>query len=158
MKTDKRNDIISGLMLLAFGVGVTLFAIAEYRVGTLLRAGPGLFPAIIGVVMALLGAAISVGGILRSNSIQGTNGASAEATVEMRALLAILGSIGIFALLVDNFGILPAILAQVLVAAFAQERIRLLHTIILAPILAVMAILIFKVLLGVPFDILKLPG
>ena len=145
------------MALLILGLVIAVVAISDYRLGTLLRAGPGMFPAIIGVILSLLGGAIAVKGTLQREDSTARDDPPTE-TLELRALIVILASIGIFGLLVDNFGLLPAILAQILVAAFAEKKVRLGHTLILAPILAIVAILIFQVLLGVPFDIIKLPG
>ncbi|MFX0547326.1 tripartite tricarboxylate transporter TctB family protein [Roseovarius sp. S1116L3] len=156
MTSQSSRDIFSGLALLLFGIVVAVVAVSDYRLGTLLRAGPGMFPAIVGVVMALLGGAIAISGVVRRGR-SGTDDDAPPETVEVRALIVILASIGIFGLLVDNFGLLPAILAQIFVAAFAEKKVRLGHTLILAPILAATAILIFQVLLGVPFDILNWP-
>jgi hypothetical protein len=157
MNSQSSRDVFSGLALLIFGIVVAFVAASDYRLGTLLRAGPGMFPAIVGVIMALLGGAIAVTGVLKRSGYAAEDAAPPE-TVEMRALIVILASIGIFGLLVDNFGLLPAILAQIFVAAFAEKKVRLGHTLILAPILAAMAIVIFQVLLGVPFDIIRWPS
>src|SRR6185312_2879421 len=57
----QRRELISGLLVLLIGVAAT-FESLQYPLGTLANIGPGMFPAGIGVLLALVGAAITVSG------------------------------------------------------------------------------------------------
>ncbi|MEQ9362058.1 MAG: tripartite tricarboxylate transporter TctB family protein, partial [Rhodospirillales bacterium] len=48
-------DIAGGVLLILFGAAVTYTSVTHYPMGTPSRMGPGMFPAGLGVVLALLG-------------------------------------------------------------------------------------------------------
>ena len=58
MKVKSQRDFASGLLFSAFGVAFAWGA-TTYSVGTGARMGPGYFPLIVGVLIALLGAVIT---------------------------------------------------------------------------------------------------
>ena len=54
-----RRSVLSGLTFLAIGSAFALGALS-YAVGNAARMGPGLFPLLLGVILALLGLAILI--------------------------------------------------------------------------------------------------
>ncbi len=62
MQLRNKQDFWSGIMFVALGVGFALGA-TNYSMGTAARMGPGYFPFWLGVLMALLGAAVALSAI-----------------------------------------------------------------------------------------------
>jgi hypothetical protein len=74
-----------------------------------------------------------------------------------RACLSVSASVLLFALLIENAGLLPAILATVLVAAHATGAPRLRDTVVLALGIAAGVALLFLGLLGQPVPLIAWP-
>lgn len=142
-------DIISGGALTVFGIIVGLHALTHYNIGTLQRMGPGMFPLAMGGVITLLGAALGLSAMLR----EGTP----IPTVNWRALGAILSSVLSFSLLVVPFGLVPAVLALVMLAGLSESPYRPIRSLILAAVLCAIAVGIFKIGLGMNFAVIAWP-
>jgi hypothetical protein len=127
-----------------FGVGAWIahHALTSYTFGTLSRIGPGLFPTALGFAMAFLGLVIAIPAAFRSG---------APVSFPFRPMLAVLGSIVVFALLVDTFGLVPAVIALVVGAILADDQHGWKSGILLTAFAAIAVWLIFGVLLGVSF-------
>lgn len=69
----KNKDFLAGLMFIAVGV---IFAVGayQYQMGTAARMGPGYFPRILGVMMALLGVLIAGVGLKNQAKWAATEG------------------------------------------------------------------------------------
>lgn len=59
------RDLIGGALMFATGAGYAVYAVATYRLGSLSMMGPGLFPAILGTILAGLGVCIAVPAFFR---------------------------------------------------------------------------------------------
>lgn len=135
------TDLIGGTLLLAFGIWFTWHAQEAYALGSLRRMGPGFFPVVLGVLVAGFGLALLIPALFRRG----------EAPVPaVRPLLTILAAGLAFALLVEPFGMVPATVALVAIAALAERDFRPLRTAILAVALAAMAVTVFSEGLGIP--------
>ncbi|MEG0201441.1 MAG: tripartite tricarboxylate transporter TctB family protein, partial [Comamonas sp.] len=64
MNIKSQKDFFSGLMFLVVGLAFAIGA-SNYTIGSGARMGPGYFPLILGVLMAILGAAICVSGLTK---------------------------------------------------------------------------------------------
>src|SRR3546814_4924800 len=51
--------LLSGILFIAFGLGTTVVA-SHYKIGDAMRVGPGTFPIILGIIVALIGLAVMV--------------------------------------------------------------------------------------------------
>jgi len=60
MKIKSPKDFWSGVMFIVLGLFFMLWALIHYQMGSAVRMGPGYFPAVLGGLLALLGAAILV--------------------------------------------------------------------------------------------------
>ena len=58
MKIKSQKDFLSGLMFLVVG-GVFAWGATHYSIGTGARMGPGYFPMMLGIILAILGVAIT---------------------------------------------------------------------------------------------------
>ena len=104
-------------MFLVIGVAFAVFA-QEYALGTPARMGPGFFPTMLGVLLALLGLVI----LLRS--FAGGNGELRVAAVRWRPLALILLSVLAFALALPRLGIIASIALLVGMSSMASDDFR----------------------------------
>ncbi len=135
------TDIIGGVALLAFGLWFAFYAQAEYDMGSLRRMGPGFFPAVLGVLVAALGVLALVPALFREGEWP---------VPAIRSLLTIIAGGLVFAWLIEPLGLVPATCALVFIVVFAETRVRLLRTAILAVALSALAVAVFSEGLGIP--------
>ena len=109
------KDFLAGLMFLCFGAGA--IAIAQgYSLGTLARMGSGYFPTMIGVAISALGLVILIRSIIQPNP------EDTVATIRLRPVMFIAAAIIAFGFLVDDFGVIAAIAALVVIGRFAGRE------------------------------------
>ena len=133
------KDILAGLAFIAFGLAFAVAA-TSYDIGSTLQMGPGYFPLALGGLLAALGAAIVVKGFLAGE-------AGEIGSVPWRAIVLILAAVLFFGLTVRGLGLVPALLATVLMAAFAGHRTGLVVPLLTAAGLTILSVLIFVVAL-----------
>lgn len=137
------GDVVGGLLLVAFGLWFASYALEHYAYGTTRRMGPGYFPTWLGFLVAGLGGVIALFGLFRGGD---------PIFVRFRPLLAVIAATAVFALVVERFGVVPAVVGLVFVAALGDPPFRLLRTSLLALVLAALAVVLFAWGLGVPFQ------
>ena len=139
MKIKNQPDFYCGVMFLVTGVAFAWGA-TNYKVGEAARMGPGYFPLVLGVLMALVGVVVAMKG-LGSNSTGNEKigkwawrplGYIISANVVFGLLLAGMPSIGLPA-----FGMVIAIYALTFIASMAQSNWGFRATLILATTLAI---------------------
>lgn len=145
------KDILGGGVLIAVGLFAAVYAVLHLTIGPISRMGPGMFPAVAGILLAVLGLAIFIPALFRRAP------AGALAQFDFRSLLAISGGILSFAVLLQPFGLVPAIVAQTLIASRADSKLTIFGAGILACFLSLGMVLLFKIGLGVPVAILNWP-
>jgi hypothetical protein len=129
----------------AFAWGAT-----SYSVGTGARMGPGYFPLLLGIVLAVLGA-----GILFYSLVEHTEDGEPVGKFAWRPIVFVLGANVAFGILlaglpslgVPAMGLILAIYALVIIASMAGDHFVLKDVLILATILSVGSYLAFIVLL-----------
>ena len=134
-----QKDFFSGLMFAAVGGGFAWGA-TNYTIGTGARMGPGYFPLLLGIVLAVLGALIMFYSLVEHTEDGDKVGKFAwkpvvyilGANVMFGILLAGLPSIGLPAM-----GLIAGIYALVLIASKAGETFVLKDVLVLATILAI---------------------
>jgi Tripartite tricarboxylate transporter TctB family len=149
MKIKSQKDFWSGVMFLSIGV---VFAVGarSYNLGTGARMGPGYFPSLLGVILALLGVAILVQS-LRKGAADG----DPVGVWAWKPIVYVLGANVVFGVLLGglpsiqlpSFGLIAAIYALVLIASRAGEGFKLKDVLVLATILAVGSYAAFILLL-----------
>lgn len=70
----------------------------------------------------------------------------------LRSCLAIAASVLAFACLIERAGLLPAVIATVVVASFGEAQPRMRRTLVVSACLAAAVWLLFVVFLGQPFS------
>jgi hypothetical protein len=144
-----QKDFFSGLMFAVVGGGFAWGA-TSYTIGNGARMGPGYFPLLLGIVLAVLGALIMFYSFVENTPDGDKVGKFAwrpigyvlGANVAFGILLGGLPSIGLPAM-----GLILAIFALVLIASKAGENFVLKEVLLLATILSVGSYLAFIVLL-----------
>jgi len=134
-----QKDFFSGLLFVIVGVAFAIGA-RTYTVGTGARMGPGYFPTILGVILALLGAVIVFGALRKGGPDGDKIGKWAWrplffiilSNLVFGVLLGGLPSIGLPAM-----GLIAAIYALVIISSMAGDQFEWKGVIILATILAV---------------------
>lgn len=108
----------------------------SYELGTPLRMGPGYFPLLVGLVLAGLGLAIAVKGLIAGEEI--TFG-----RIPWRAVVAIVVALVFFGFTVRRLGFVPTAAVTALVTTLASAKVRPLMAVAVAAGLTVVSTLIF---------------
>ncbi|AZY49212.1 tripartite tricarboxylate transporter TctB family protein [Bordetella avium] len=142
----RREWVAGGTMIV---LGLAAFAQATtYQLGTLGRMGPGMFPAILGVLLALLGIGIAF-------SRQPAEDAAEATSPQWRGWGCITGGLLAFMLLGQYGGLIPATLALVFISALGDRQ----HSVKTAALLAVgvtlLGVAIFSWGLQLQFPLLR---
>ena len=139
MRIKSQRDFFAGLMFTLVGIGFAWGA-STYNVGNGARMGPGYFPLMLGIVMALIGAGIMFTGL----SVETEDGEPIGkwawkqivfiigANLAFGVLLGGLPSIGLPAM-----GMIIAIYALVVISSLAGNEFNLPKVLILATVLAI---------------------
>src|SRR5690606_20419463 len=115
MQLKNQEDFWSGIMFVALGVGFALGA-TSYSMGTAARMGPGYFPFWLGVLLALLGAIVTMGSL------------SAKATetklekFDWKIALIIVGSVALSGVLLNYLGVYVTIFLLVIASSLASHE------------------------------------
>lgn len=155
MVIKSQKDFYSGLLFLVVGVAFAWGA-TTYNVGTGARMGPGYFPLILGICMAILGAFIIFEALVIETEDGEKIGSWAwkplffiiAANLLFGLLLAGLPSIGFPA-----FGLIVAIYVLTFVASLAGEEFSFKAVFVLATILSIMSYAAFILLLKLQFPV-----
>ncbi|MBU3654251.1 MAG: tripartite tricarboxylate transporter TctB family protein [Limnohabitans sp.] len=149
MSIKSQKDFFSGLMFLVVGAAFAWGA-TSYSVGTGARMGPGYFPLLLGVLLAILGSVI-----MFYSLVVETPSGDKIGTFAWRPIGYILGANLVFGVLLGglpsiklpSMGLMVAIYALVVIASKAGDNFKLRDVLILATILAAGSYLAFIVLL-----------
>jgi hypothetical protein len=139
VKLASQKDFFSGLMFTIVGVSFAVGAF-NFDVGNAARMGPGYFPLLLGVILAVLGTAITIKSFAKGSPDGDPIGAAA-----WRPLIHILGAnlafgallVGLPSLGIPAMGLIVGIYALVIISGRAQRDASLKESLILATILAV---------------------
>ncbi len=155
MRIQSQKDFFSGLMFMVVGSAFAWGA-NSYTIGTGARMGPGYFPLVLGVLLAVLGAIIAVKSLLVS-----TPDGEPIGRFAWRPLIFIILANLVFGALIGGLpsihlppmGLVAAIYALTLIACLAGDAFNLKEALILGTILSVLSYLAFVVLLKLQFPV-----
>lgn len=155
MNIKSQKDFFSGLLFMAMGIAFAWGASA-YAVDDGASMGPGYFPLMLGVLMAMLGAIITFKALVVE-----TRDGDKIGSWAWRPLFFIIAGNLVFGLLLGGlpsikfpaFGLIAAIYALTLISAMAGEEFKLKEVLVLATVLATMSYLTFIVLLKLQFPV-----
>jgi len=150
-----QKDFFSGLMFMGVGVAFAWGA-TTYNVGSGARMGPGYFPLMLGVLMAILGAAITFKALV----VETVGGDKIGKWAWKPLFFIILANLVFGALLaglpiikLPAFGMIVAIYALTFIASMAETGWKFKNTFILATVLAVGSYLAFVLALKLQFPV-----
>lgn len=131
MKIKSQRDFASGVMFLVIGLAFA-FGATAYSFGVSARPGPGYFPLILGVMLALLGAIV----LFKALTIE-SQGGDPIGAIAWKPLLLILGAVVLFGLLLPRLGLFITVPVLVLIASLGGDEFHLKTVVIMAALLAV---------------------
>ena len=155
MKIKSQKDFFSGLMFMAvgtaFGWGAT-----NYSLGTGARMGPGYFPLLLGILLAVLGVLI-----LFKSLVVETEGGDKISKLAWKPLFFIIGANLLFGVMLGGLpriglppmGLIAGIYGLTIVASLAGDRFKLKEVLILATLLSILSYLAFVKLLNLQFPV-----
>ena len=155
MKIKSQKDFFAGLMYLAVG-GAFAIGATEYNIGTGARMGPGYFPLILGVILALIGLVISF-----KATVNGPDDGDPIGKWAWKQVFFVLAAnfafgillVGVPALGIPGFGLMVAIIALVLIASIAGYTFNMKEVLVLALVLAVGSYVVFVWALSLQFPV-----
>ena len=155
MNIKSQKDFFSGLMFTAVGLAFAWGA-TKYSLGTGARMGPGYFPTMLGVLMAILGGVITF-----KSLVVETEDGDKVGSWAWKPLLFIIAANLLFGLMLGGlpsikfpaFGLIVGIYVLTFVASLAGEEFKFKEVAVLATILAIMSYLAFIVLLKLQFPV-----
>jgi hypothetical protein len=136
------RDLLRGLIFAGLGIGAA-FKGNDYGIGNARNMGGGYFPALIGVLLTAFGVADIVRGLFSP-----AGGQIGKIAWRPPILLA-LGVVG-FALFIDSYGLLAAIVVLVLCALLARSGLRLVESLAIVVVLCCIAGALFVYGMGAP--------
>jgi hypothetical protein len=150
-----QKDFFSGLMFLVIGGAFALGA-TSYTIGTSARMGPGYFPMMLGVIMAILGAVV-----LFYSLIVETPGGDPVTAFAWKPIIYILGAnlafgvmlVGLPSIGLRSSGMFAAIYLLTILASKAGNEFKIKEVLILGTILSLISYLAFIVLLKLQMPI-----
>ena len=116
MKIKSQRDFWSGLMFIVVGV---VFAVGatNYSMGSSARPGPGYFPMILSVIMAILGGVV----LFKALTIE-TEGGDPVGAFAWRPLLVVVASITVFGLALPRLGMLITVPILIFMTSLAGDE------------------------------------
>ncbi|HSN20713.1 MAG TPA: tripartite tricarboxylate transporter TctB family protein [Usitatibacter sp.] len=157
MKIGRPKDFWGGIIFAALGLMFAVIArglsfgdtvlLAGYTMGTPARMGPGFFPFWLGVLLAVLGAAISILGV-RSGGHEGE-----LERFHWKELFFVLGSICLFGILLKPIGMMLAGMLLIVGASFGSVTFSLRKSLVLGAFLVIFCALVFVVGLKLPIPL-----
>lgn len=142
-----------GLICLLIGLFVIVVA-QNYAFGSASRMGPGFFPTMVGILLALNGLLVM---FLRSAQDEEGQGAALDPATALRAIGGIVGSFVFFGLTLPRYGLLVAVAGLVLISSVvARPDAKWPESIVLSVALCLFAVVIFVLLLELPLKVLPL--
>ncbi|WP_188188967.1 tripartite tricarboxylate transporter TctB family protein [Nonomuraea sp. SYSU D8015] len=130
-------DVLAGGIFVLIG-GAFVVGSLGYELGTPLRMGPGAFPLLVGAIVAALGLAIVVKGLIVGEAIS-------FGPIPWRAVAVIVVAVLFFGFTVRGLGFVPTSAVTALLTTLASSRVRLVTALAVTAGLTVASTLIFVV-------------
>lgn len=155
MRIKSQKDFFSGLMFMVVGVAFAWGA-SNYTIGTGARMGPGYFPMVLGVLLALLGGLITVKALV----VETVDGEKVGAFAWRPLVFIILANLvfgamigGLPAIGLPPMGLVVGIYALTFISSLAGDEFNAREVAILATILALLSYGAFILLLKLQFPV-----
>lgn len=140
------KDFLSGVMFIAFGLTALYFG-RNLQMGTPVRMGPGYVPHMLAYIMLGLGFLITIVALV--------TGSEPVEAPKWKPITMVTVGIVVFALLFESTGMLPALVALVLISSWGGEEFKLTEVIGNMVVLTILCVLVFKVGLQMNISIIN---
>jgi hypothetical protein len=155
MKIKSQKDFFAGLMFMVAGIAFAWGA-TNYTIGEGARMGPGYFPLMLGILLALIGIAV----VFEALVVETEDGEKVG-TFAFRPLGFIIGSNVIFGIMLGGIpaigipamGLIVGIFALTFTASLAADTFKAKEVAVLAAVLAVVSYVAFIVVLKLQFPV-----
>lgn len=155
MRIKSQKDFLAGLMFTIVGIGFALGA-TNYTIGEGARMGPGYFPLMLGILLAVLGLIV----VFNALVVETVDGEKVGA-ISWKPLFFIIGSNIVFGIClggipklgIPSLGLIVGIYALTFIASMAGDEHKSKEVIVLATVLAIISYLAFIVLLNLQFPV-----
>ena len=155
MKIKSQKDFFSGLMFTVIGAAFA-YGATSYSIGTGARMGPGYFPLLLGVILAVLGAII----LFKSLVVETPDGEPVGSLAWKPLVFIIAGNL-LFGILLGGLpsiglpamGLILAIFGTTIVVSLAGDQFNFKEVIVLSAILSIMSYAAFIMLLKLQFPV-----
>jgi hypothetical protein len=145
VKIKSPKDFWAGVMFIVTGLFFLVWAITYYQMGTAVRMGPAYFPAVLGGLLATLGAIVMLG----SFAISGPP----IAKFHYRPLILISLACVVYGYLMKPAGLIVATAALVFISAYGGHEFKWKEVAVLYVLLIIFSVLVFVKGLTLPFPI-----
>jgi hypothetical protein len=150
-----QKDFFSGLMFAVIG-GAFAYGATSYTIGTGARMGPGYFPLVLGVMLALLGSAV----MFKALVVETADGEKIGKWAWKPLFYIIAGNLlfgillgGLPSLKLPAMGLIAAIYGTTIVVSKAGETFDLKEVLVLSTVLSIGSYMAFVVLLKLQFPV-----
>ena len=143
------EDYYGGTLMMLIGCGAVARGI-DYHIGTLTQMGPGYYPVGVGVLLALVGAAIALQASRSAPAVE-----RAEQAPEWRGWLCIVSSLIAFVVLGEYGGLLPATFAIVFISALGDRQNTLKSALVLSLSMVMVCLIVFWWALEIQFPLFR---
>lgn len=155
MNIKSQKDFFSGLMFIIVGAAFAIGAYS-YSMGEGARMGPGYFPRLLGILLAILGSIV----LFKSMTVATADG-DKIGSFAWKPMLCIIGANVLFGVCIGGLpslklpalGLIVGIYVLTFVASLAAEQYKIREVFLLATFLAVLSYLSFIVLLKLQFPV-----
>jgi len=137
VKIKSQRDFFSGLMFLVVGLAFAWGA-TDYSMGSGARPGPGYFPMMLSVLMAIIGAIV----IFTSLTIE-VEGGDPVGDIAWRPLLVVVAAIVVFAVALPRLGLIATTPLLIIVVSFASTEFKWPGVLVASVVLDVFSWLVF---------------
>ena len=155
MNIKSQKDFFSGLMFTVVGAAFA-YGASSYTVGTGARMGPGYFPLVLGIILALLGSAV----MFKSLVVETADGEKIGKWAWKPLFFIIAGNLlfgillgGLPSIKLPAMGLIAAIFGTTLVVSKAGDTFNLKEVLVLSTVLSIGSYLAFVVLLKLQFPV-----
>ncbi|GAP33630.1 tripartite tricarboxylate transporter TctB family protein [Piscinibacter sakaiensis] len=137
MKIKSQRDFVAGLMFILVGIGFA-FGATNYSMGNSARPGPGYFPLLLSVILAILGCVV----LFKSLTIE-TEGGDPIGAIAWRPLLITVASIIVYGVLQPRLGLFIAVPVLIVMVSFAGDEFKWIGVLASAVVLTVFSWAVF---------------
>ena len=155
MKIKSQKDFFSGLVFTLIGASFA-YGATSYNIGTAARMGPGYFPLLLGIILALIGASV----LFKALVVETPTGDAVGEWAWKPLIFIIAGNLlfgillgGLPSIKLPAMGLIVAIYGTTLVVSMAGDKFKLKEVLTLATVLSAMSYLAFIVVLKLQFPV-----